>query len=71
VQSTTNYKIKLQTMEWVFDGVGTAIISLIAGLLTGGAVGYKIGINNNSAKQKQKAGKNSSQIQIGRDYNDK
>jgi hypothetical protein len=58
-------------MEWIFDGIGTAIITLIVGLLSGGAAGYRIGINKNSAKQKQKAGNNSSQIQIGRDYNGK
>lgn len=58
-------------MEWIFDGIGTAIITLIGGLLTGGAVGYKIGINKNTVKQKQKAGDNSSQIQIGRDSNGK
>ena len=58
-------------MEWIFDGIGTAIITLIVGLLTGGAVGYKIGINTNTVKQKQKAGDNSSQIQIGRDSNGK
>lgn len=55
-------------MEWIFDGIGTAIVALIVGLLSGGAVGYRIGINTN---QKQKAGDNSSQIQIGRDYNGK
>ena len=58
-------------MEWIFDGIGTAIITLIVGLLTGGEVGYKIGINKNTVKQKQKAGDNSSQIQIGRDSNGK
>ena len=58
-------------MEWIFDGIGTAIITLIVGLLTGGAVGYKIRINKNTVKQKQKAGDNSSQIQIGRDSNGK
>ena len=58
-------------MEWIFDGIGTAIVTLIVGFLTGGAVGYKIGINKNTVKQKQKAGDNSSQIQIGRDHNDK
>lgn len=56
-------------MEWIFDGIGTAIVTLIIGLLTGGAVGYKIGVNKNIAKQEQKAGNNSSQIQIGRDKN--
>ena len=28
-------------MEWIFDGIGTAIITLILGLLVGGTVGYK------------------------------
>ena len=58
-------------MEWIFDGIGTAIITLILGLLVGGTVGYKIGINKNIIRQKQKAGNNSSQIQVGRDYNGK
>jgi Na+/glutamate symporter len=58
-------------MEWIFDGIGTAIVTLIVGFLTGGAVGYKIGINKNTVNQKQKAGDNSSQIQIGRDSNGK
>jgi Na+/glutamate symporter len=57
-------------MEWIFSGIGTAIITFIVGIIAGGTVGYKIGINKKTTtKQKQKAGKNSSQIQIGRDYN--
>ena len=58
-------------MEWIFDGIGTAIITLIIGFLTGGTIGYKIGINKNTVKQNQKAGNNSSQTQIGRDLNGK
>lgn len=59
-------------MEWFFDGIGTAIVTLIVGLLTGGAVGYRIAIKKkNISNQKQKAGDNASQIQIGRDYNDR
>lgn len=56
-------------MEWIFEGIGTAIITLILGLLTGGAIGYRIGINKNKVTQNQKAGDNSSQTQIGRDIN--
>lgn len=57
-------------MEWFFDGLGTTIISLIIGLLTGGTIGYRIGIKKtNKVNQKQKAGDNASQIQIGRDNN--
>ena len=40
------------------------ILSLIIGLITGGTIGYKIGIHN-KIKQKQKAGNNSTQTQIG------
>ncbi len=59
-------------MEWFFDGIGTAIITLIIGLLTGGAVGYRVGIKKtNRVNQKQTAKDNASQIQVGRDYNDK
>lgn len=59
-------------MEWFFDGLGTAIITLIIGLITGGTVGYRIGIKKSyKVNQKQKAGNNSSQIQVGRDYDAK
>jgi len=54
-------------MDWLFNGLGTAILTLIIGLLTGGAVGYKICINKNiKIKQRQKSRDNSSQIQIGK-----
>ena len=52
-------------MEWIFDGIGTAIVTFILGLLVGGSTGYKIAINKKPIKQKQKAGNNSRQIQIG------
>lgn len=51
-------------MEWVFDGIGTEIISLIAGLLGGGFLGYRIGIKNNIS-QHQKGKDNVAQTQIG------
>jgi predicted TIM-barrel enzyme len=41
-------------MEWIFDGIGTAIINLIIGAIAGGAIGYRIGIKSRS-KQVQKA----------------
>ncbi len=50
-------------MEWIFDGIGTEIISIIISLFIGGAIGFKIGVNKNN--QKQKAGDNSTQFQIG------
>lgn len=59
-------------MEWLFDGLGTAIITLIIGILTGGTVGYRIGIKKSyKVNQKQTGGDNSSQIQVGRNYDAK
>ena len=59
-------------MDWFFEGLGTAIITLIIGIFTGGAIGYRIGIKKKSiVKQKQKAKDNATQIQIGRDYDGK
>lgn len=48
----------------IFDGIGTAIITFVLGLLFGGTAGYKIAIKKN-LKQKQKAGDHSTQAQIG------
>lgn len=54
----------MEDFNWIFDGFGTEILSLIVGLITGGTVGYNIGIRN-KIKQKQKSGNNSTQTQIG------
>ena len=54
----------MENLEWIFDGIGTELISLIIGAIFGGAAGYKIG-SKNKIKQKQNAGDNSKQIQIG------
>ena len=48
--------------EWVFDGIGTWIISLIVGVIIVGAATFSIKSHN---KQKQMAGNNSIQTQIG------
>lgn len=57
-------------MEWFFEGLGTSIITLILGLITGGAIGYRIGIKKKHiVRQKQKANDNASQIQVGKDIN--
>ena len=32
-------------MDWIFDGIGTAIITFILGLLGGDIAGYKIGVH--------------------------
>ncbi|MBQ9940577.1 MAG: hypothetical protein IJO74_03455 [Clostridia bacterium] len=51
-------------LEWIFEGIGTELLSLAIGAVVGGLTGYKIGVKN-KAKQNQKAGKNSTQSQIG------
>ncbi len=51
-------------MEWIFEGIGTELLSLAIGAVVGGLTGYKIGVKN-KVKQNQKAGKNSTQSQIG------
>lgn len=51
-------------MVWIFDGIGTEIISLLLGLLGGGAIGYRIGVRN-KVSQRQKGGNNAKQVQIG------
>lgn len=47
-------------LKWIFDGIGTELLSLCAGSIIGGAVGYKIGAKGTS---KQKAGTNAEQSQ--------
>ena len=56
-------------MEWIFDGIGTAIITLIIGFIGGGTVGYRIAIKKTKTVQKQKAGDNAQQTQIGGNSN--
>ena len=58
----------LNSVEWIFDGIGStiigAILGLIVGALSGGFIGYKIAMKN-KIKQNQKAGDNANQQQIG------
>ena len=94
----------MENLQWIFDGIGTEILSLTIGAIAGGLAGYKIGVNrsgkqkqtaksgakqrqemiiddkihdeskkpvNNNMTQNQKAGKNSEQVQIGRNGNGK
>ena len=62
--------IAMSNISWIFDGIGTAIVTGLVGLLLGGTVGYKIGVKKTKIRQSQRAGKNSSQVQIGI-HNDK
>ena len=43
----------MENIEWIFSGIGTYILSVLAGLLVGGFTGYKIGIRS-KVKVKQK-----------------
>ena len=54
----------MENLKWIFDGIGTELLSLVIGAVVGGVTGYKIGITK-KVKQTQKAGKNSTQSQIG------
>lgn len=49
-------------LEWFFDGIGTELVSLGVGLLTGGFAGYRIGVYSKS-RQEQKAGDSARQRQ--------
>ena len=55
--------------EWIFDGIGTEIISLLIGLAGGGGIGYRIGIRNNIS-QHLKGRDPAKQVQIGNIIND-
>lgn len=56
----------------MFSGIGTSILMLVIGLIMGVSAGYYIGVNitirKNKIKQAQKAGDNSTQIQVGGNY---
>lgn len=48
--------------EWVFEGIGTELLSLVIGIVLGGLIGYKIGIRRNGF-QKQVAEDETKQTQ--------
>lgn len=52
-------------MEWIFSGIGTAILGFIVGGATGSIITGKI--VSKRTTQKQVAGDNSTQSQVGRD----
>lgn len=52
-------------MEWIFDGIGTELISLAVGLIlgaVGGVQGYKIKLKH-ASRQKQVGGNGAKQLQ--------
>lgn len=52
----------METIKWIFDGIGTELLSLVIGAIVGGVVGYKIAIKHTS-QQKQVADDSSKQKQ--------
>ncbi len=54
----------MENYQWIFDGIGTTIISTILGLILGGTIGYKIGIHQRT-NLNQTAGDNATQSQTG------
>lgn len=51
--------------EWIFSGIGTAILTGLGGLIIGGITGYKVGIHKSKIKQIQNAKDDSKQSQTG------
>lgn len=49
--------------SFLFDGIGSSVIGAVIGALISSPIAYKFG--KNSVKQKQKAGDNVVQVQIG------
>ena len=43
--------IAMSDISWIFDGIGTAIVTGLVGLLLGGTVGYKIGVKKKKIRQ--------------------
>lgn len=52
----------MEHVQWIFSGIGTQIVTGIAGLFLGGAIGYRIR-DKQIGKQKQTAGNYSNQRQ--------
>lgn len=66
----------MDTIQWIFDGIGSQLVGIIIGFALGGASGYGIAVHKNSTKikQSQKAGDNSNQQQattINNNYGNK
>lgn len=51
--------------EWIFSGIGTAILTGLGGLIIGGIAVYKFGIHKSKIKQIQSAKDDSKQSQTG------
>ena len=49
-------------IEWIFDGIGSTIVSFVLGLIFGSVGGIKI---HETIRQKQSAKNNANQTQVG------
>lgn len=55
----------MNDIQWIFDGIGTTIISFIVGAILGSGITYKITAKKHiKTSNIQKSGKNSTQIQV-------
>lgn len=54
-------------MDWFFDGLGTMLIGLVIGGAAGSTITWRIMSKRSTVKQKQRAGDNAAQMQVGRD----
>lgn len=54
-------------VDWFFDGLGTILIGLILGGAAGSTVTWRIMSKRATVKQRQRAGNNATQVQVGRD----
>lgn len=56
----------MKSIEWIFSGIGTQILSAVVSFIIGVFTGYKVGARKSSLMQIQKAGDNSTQSQVGK-----
>ncbi|MCU0678083.1 MAG: hypothetical protein MUF19_00645 [Candidatus Pacebacteria bacterium] len=64
--------MECETISWIFEGIGTALVTFLFGLLAGSFTGYKIAIRKSvKINQKQKGGAGAEMTQIGTVQNEK
>lgn len=55
------------SVDWFFSGLGTMLIGMILGGAAGSTITWRTMSRRSTVKQKQRAGNNSQQVQVGRD----
>ena len=56
-------------MDWFFEGLGTLAVGLVIGGGIGGGAGWRLAMRR--MKQVQRAGDHATQVQAGRDVNER